>query len=211
MGWISNLFGNKNKPVEEEHSSNSLVPGNIKAVVVSDLGNIRTNNEDMGLFFKVADEGLLREKGYMLIVADGMGGHQAGEVASRMATDIISHEYFKQNGAVEKNLAKVLALANKTIFEKASSSDTHKGMGTTCTVLVVIDKAVYYAHVGDSRAYIQKDNSITQITSDHTYVQELVNSGDITAEEAATHPKRNILTNAMGTKPDMRIDTGKCE
>ena len=211
MGWISNLFGNKNKPVEEEHSSNSLVPGNIKAVVVSDLGNIRTNNEDMGLFFKVADEGLLREKGYMLIVADGMGGHQAGEVASRMATDIISHEYFKQNGAVEKNLAKVLALANKTIFEKASSSDTHKGMGTTSTVLVVIDKAVYYAHVGDSRAYIQKDNSITQITSDHTYVQELVNSGDITAEEAATHPKRNILTNAMGTKPDMRIDTGKCE
>ena len=183
MGWISNLFGNKNKPVEEEHSSNSLVPGNIKAVVVSDLGNIRTNNEDMGLFFKVADEGLLREKGYMLIVADGMGGHQAGEVASRMATDIISHEYFKQNGAVEKNLAKVLALANKTIFEKASSSDTHKGMGTTCTVLVVIDKAVYYAHVGDSRAYLQKGNSITQITSDHTYVQELVNSGDITAEE----------------------------
>ena len=211
MGWISNLFGNKNKPVEEEHSSNSLVPGNIKAVVVSDLGNIRTNNEDMGLFFKFSEEGLLREKGYMLIVADGMGGHQAGEVASRMATDIISHEYFKQNGAVEKNLAKVLALANKTIFEKASSSDTHKGMGTTCTVLVVIDKAVYYAHVGDSRAYIQKDNSITQITSDHTYVQELVNSGDITAEEAATHPKRNILTNAMGTKPDMRIDTGKCE
>ncbi|MBK7307007.1 MAG: Stp1/IreP family PP2C-type Ser/Thr phosphatase [Chitinophagaceae bacterium] len=211
MGWISNLFGNKNKPVEEEHSSNSLVPGDIKAVVVTDLGNIRTNNEDNGLFFKIADEGLLREKGYMLIVADGMGGHQAGEVASRMATDIISHEYFKQNGAVEKNLAKVLALANKTIFEKASSSDTHKGMGTTCTVLVVIDKAVYYAHVGDSRAYIQKDNSITQITSDHTYVQELVNSGDITAEEAATHPKRNILTNAMGTKPDMRIDTGKCE
>ena len=84
-------------------------------------------------------------------------------------------------------------------------------MGTTCTVLVVIDKAVYYAHVGDSRAYLQKGNSITQITSDHTYVQELVNSGDITAEEAATHPKRNILTNAMGTKPDMRIDTGKCE
>ncbi|MBK6379234.1 MAG: Stp1/IreP family PP2C-type Ser/Thr phosphatase [Chitinophagaceae bacterium] len=211
MGWINNLFGKKNKPVEEEHSSNSLVPGNIKAVVVSDLGNIRTNNEDMGLFFKVADEGLLREKGYMLIVADGMGGNQAGEVASRMATDIISHEYFKQNGAVEKNLAKVLALANKTIFEKASSSDTHKGMGTTCTVLVVIDKAVYYAHMDDSRAYIQKDNSITQITSDHTYVQQLVNSGDITAEEAATHPKRNILTNAMGTKPDMRIDTGKCK
>jgi PPM family protein phosphatase len=212
MGWIQKVFGNKNKQVEEESRSSSLAPGNIKAVVVSDLGNIRTNNEDMGLVFKIADENILKEKGYMLIVADGMGGHQAGEVASSMATDIISHEYFKQSGSgVEKNLAKVLTLANKTIFEKASSSDTHKGMGTTCTVLVVIDETVYYAHVGDSRAYIQKGNSIIQITTDQTYVQELVNNGDITEAEAAVHPKRNVLTNAMGTKPDMRIDTGKCE
>ncbi len=209
---MSNLFGKKNKPMEEEFTNIASTPGKIKAVVVSDLGNIRTNNEDRGLFFKVADENIIREKGYLLIVADGMGGHQAGEVASSMATDIISHEYFKLNGtSVEKNLAKVLALANKTIFEKASSSETHKGMGTTCTVLVVIDQAVYFAHVGDSRAYMQKGNSIIQITTDHTFVQELVNNGDITAEEAATHPKRNILTNAMGTKPDIRIDTGKCE
>lgn len=212
MGWINHLFGNKNKPVAEEQESGSFEPGDIKAVVLSDLGNIRTNNEDMGLFFKIADENVIREKGYMLIVADGMGGHQAGEVASRMATDIISHEYFKQHGGeVEKNLAKVLTLANKNIFEKASSSDAHKGMGTTCTVLVVINQAVYYAHVGDSRAYMQKGNRIVQITTDHTYVQELVNNGDITEAEAAVHPKRNILTNAMGTKPDMRIDTGKFE
>ena len=84
-------------------------------------------------------------------------------------------------------------------------------MGTTCTTLVVIGKSVYYAHVGDSRAYMQKGDLIMQITEDHTYVQELVNSGDITMEEAATHPKRNILTNAMGTKPDLRIDTGICK
>jgi PPM family protein phosphatase len=212
MGWLNNLFGKKNKPVAEKQKNSSVEQGHIKAVVLSDLGNIRTNNEDMGLFFKIADEKVIREKGYMLIVADGMGGHQAGEVASRMATDIISHEYFKQNGgAVEKNLAKVLTLANKSIFEKASSSDAHKGMGTTCTVLVVIDQAVYYAHVGDSRAYMQKGNRIMQITTDHTYVQELVNNGDITEAEAAVHPKRNILTNAMGTKPDMRVDAGKYE
>ncbi|MFZ1529397.1 MAG: protein phosphatase 2C domain-containing protein, partial [Ferruginibacter sp.] len=109
------------------------------------------------------------------------------------------------------NLEKALTLANKTIFEKASSQAAFQGMGTTCTVLVVIDKDVYYAHAGDSRAYIQKGNTIMQITVDHTYVQELVNSGDITAAEAAVHPKRNILTNAMGTKADMRIDTGKCK
>lgn len=210
MGWINNLFGKKNKPVAEDRKNDSFEMSNVKAVVVSDLGNIRTNNEDMGLFFKIADENVLREKGYMLIVADGMGGHQAGEVASRMATDIICREYFNQNNtSVEKNLEKALTLANKTIFEKASSQKAFQGMGTTCTVLVVIDQDVYYAHVGDSRAYIQKGNSIMQITEDHTYVQQLVNNGDITAAEAAVHPKRNILTNAMGTKPELRIDTGK--
>lgn len=215
MGWLKKLFGKESKQDNAEKTnpekvSSSLDTGSIRAVVLSDLGNIRTNNEDMGLFYKVADENIIRERGYMLMVADGMGGHQAGEVASRMATEIISREYFKQsNGSVEKDLAKVFTLANKKIFEKASSDKTYSGMGTTCTVLVVIDRDIYFAHVGDSRAYIQKGNSISQITEDHTYVQELVKNGDITAEEAATHPKRNILTNAMGTKSVMRVDTGK--
>jgi PPM family protein phosphatase len=116
MGWINNLFGKKNRPVPVEQKNVSTDLGVIKAVVLSDLGNIRTNNEDMGLFFKIADEQVIREKGYLLMVADGMGGHQAGEVASRMATDIVSHEYYKQNGSgVEKNLAKVLTMANKSI------------------------------------------------------------------------------------------------
>jgi len=211
MGW--NFFKKKKEPSNPESSNGSFESGNLKVIVLSDLGNIRTNNEDNGMFFKIADENVIREKGYMLIVADGMGGHQAGEVASKMATDIISREYFKQpaNGSVEKNLAKVFTLANKNIFEKASSQTAFNGMGTTCTALVVIDQDVYYAHVGDSRAYIQKGDSIVQITEDHTYVQELVNNGDITAEAAATHPQRNILTNAMGTKSTMRVDTGKCK
>ena len=212
MGWLHFLFGKKDKQITPENNNELHEAGNLKVIVLSDLGNIRTNNEDMGMFFKVADENVIREKGYLLIVADGMGGHQAGEVASKMATDIISREYFNQtgNGSVEKKLSKVFALANKTIFEKSSSQKAYNGMGTTCTALVVIDQTVYFAHVGDSRAYVQKGNSIKQITEDHTYVQELVNSGDITAAEAATHPKRNILTNAMGTKADLRIDTGKC-
>lgn len=211
MGWM-NFFKKKDKLPVTENSNESYESGNLKVVVLSDLGNIRTNNEDRGMYFKIADEDVIREKGQMLIVADGMGGHQAGEVASKMAADIISREYFKQtgNGSVEKNLAKVFALANKNIFEMSRSNKAYSGMGTTCTTLVVIDQTVYYAQVGDSRAYIQKGDSILQITEDHTYVQELVKSGDISPEEAATHPKRNILTNAMGTKPDLRIDTGKC-
>jgi protein phosphatase len=91
----------------------------------------------------------------------------------------------------------------------SSSHAAYHGMGTTCTAIVVADQTVYYAHVGDSRAYFFKPGSISRITQDHTYVQELVNKGEITAKEAETHPKRNILTNAMGTKPSLRIDTGQ--
>lgn len=212
MGWLNNLFGKKKEAVAEEQKDVSFEQAEIKVAVLSDLGNIRTNNEDTGLFYKVADADVLREKGYLLLVADGMGGHNAGEVASRMAGEIISREYFseKNKAGVEKNLAKAFTLANKTIYEKARADASFSGMGTTCTALVVIDTTVYYAHVGDSRAYIQKGDTISQITEDHTYVQELVNKGDITSAEAATHPKRNILTNAMGTKPELRIDTGQC-
>lgn len=210
MGFF-NFFGKKTKQQVSGHHSPPVETGSLNVTVLSDLGNIRTNNEDTGLFYKVSDEQVIREKGYLLLVADGMGGHNAGEVASKMAGDIISREYFngKHNGSIEQSLAKVFTLANKSIFEKAKSDIAFNGMGTTCTALVVIGKSVYYAHVGDSRAYMQKGDSIVQITQDHTYVQELVNKGDITAAEAVKHPKRNILTNAMGTKPEMRVDAGK--
>ena len=186
-------------------------PSDIKVVIRTDLGNIRTNNEDAGLFFRIADTRITREKGCLLMVADGMGGHAAGEVASKMATDIISTEYFKNgHGNIEKNLANVFTLANKNILAAAAADNAKKGMGTTCTALIVVNKQVYFAHVGDSRAYVIKNKSISRITTDHTYVQELIKAGTITAAEAEKHPQRNILTNAMGTKPQIRIDTGKC-
>ncbi|CAN5758682.1 protein-serine/threonine phosphatase PrpC [soil metagenome] len=187
-------------------------PVNIKVVIKSDLGNVRTNNEDAASFFRMTDGKLLREKGYLLIVADGMGGHLAGEVASKMAVDIISEEYFRpaNDSDREKALASAFNLANKKIFELAAANEQYRGMGTTCTAIVVIASTIYYAHAGDSRAYLYKDNKLTRITEDHTYVQELVNNGDISNEQAETHPQRNILTNAMGTKPVLRVDTGKC-
>jgi len=208
MFW-NKLFRKKSK---KENTSEFIESGNVKAVVLSDLGNIRTNNEDVGMFYRIAEEDITREKGYLLIVADGMGGHKAGEVASKMATEIISQEYFKKNGngSIEKALYKAFSMANRKIYELASSQKAYHGMGTTCSAFVVTGDAVYFAHVGDSRGYFLKNNLITRITEDHTYVQELVNKGEITAKEADTHPKRNILTNAMGTKPDLRIDTGKC-
>jgi serine/threonine protein phosphatase PrpC len=185
-------------------------PSAIKVVIKTDLGNVRTNNEDAACFFRIKDENLIRERGYLLIVADGMGGHQAGEVASNMAVEIISREYYKQGlqTNVEKLLSRAFLTANKNIFELASSNEKYRGMGTTCTAIVVLGNQLYFAHVGDSRAYLLKDKLLTKLTEDHTYVQQLVRNGDISLAEAETHPQRNILTNAMGTKTDMRVDTG---
>jgi protein phosphatase len=210
MFW-KKIFSKKNNVAQKGNNAQLIDSGCVKAVVMSDLGNVRTNNEDIGMFFRNTDEDILREKGYMLIVADGMGGHLAGEVASRTAAETISETYFNQlaNGSIEKNLSKAFAAANKKIYEMAALNSNYRGMGTTCTSIVIIEQLIYYAHAGDSRAYLLKNNSITRITKDHTYVQELVDASEITMAEASTHAKRNILTNAMGTKPELRVDAGK--
>ncbi|MEO6732573.1 MAG: Stp1/IreP family PP2C-type Ser/Thr phosphatase [Ferruginibacter sp.] len=204
----------KNKVNGEEKAElyDTAAPISINVVVKTDVGNVRINNEDTASFYRNGNEQILREKGYLLIVADGMGGHQAGEVASKMAVDIISEEYFKPTKETnkEKILSAAFNTANKKIFERASASEIHRGMGTTSTALVVLANTIYFAHSGDSRAYLYKNKSIIRLTEDHTYVQQLVNNGDISSEQADTHPQRNILTNAMGTKPTLRVDTGKC-
>lgn len=209
------MFWKKKKAAIIEETGSSFQNGQpegpqIKVVIKTDLGNIRTNNEDSASSFSIAGKNS-QHKGCLLVVADGMGGHLAGEVASRMAVETIGEEYFKQAGSPpEKALSKAFVAANKKIFDLASGNEQYRGMGTTCTVVAIIGQTVYYAHAGDSRAYLLKNKQITRVTEDHTYVQQLVNSGDITAAEADTHPQRNILTNAMGTKPELRVDTGKC-
>jgi PPM family protein phosphatase len=209
MFWKKKNKNNLQKPVIADTMP---IPSDLEIVIKTDLGNVRTNNEDAAVFLRVADEQMISKKGCLLIVADGMGGHNAGEVASKMAVEIISKEYFKPGNQAdyEKNLKNAFNIANKKIFGLGSSNNTYRGMGTTCTAIVITEQTIYYAHAGDSRAYLYKNNSLVRITEDHTYVQELVNNGDITLQEAETHPQRNILTNAMGTKPELRVDTGKC-
>lgn len=204
---------NKNQTPATATAVEETAAANIKVVVKTDLGNVRTNNEDAGSFFKVSDENNQAGKGYLLLVADGMGGHNAGEVASHMAVEVIREEYFRNAGNAnkEKALAKAFEMANKRIFEAASADEAYRGMGTTCTAVIIAGKTIYFGHAGDSRAYLLKNNQLLRITEDHTYVQQMVKNGDITAAEAETHPQRNILTNAMGTKPQLRVDTGRCE
>lgn len=216
------LFGN-NDPAALPETAESVVEqptspaptgsssvDEVNAVVVSDLGNIRQNNEDTGLFVRLADEGLRRIKGHLLLVADGMGGHLAGEVASQMAAEIVNREYFQHAESIEKSLLRAFQMANRQIFDEARQHDAFRGMGTTCTAIVVHDQQLYFAHVGDSRAYLFKTGQLIQLTQDHTYIQELLRSGEITPEAAASHPERNVLTQAMGTKADVRVDLGRC-
>jgi PPM family protein phosphatase len=198
----------KNKHVYDNPATEHT---DLKVVIKTDLGNIRTNNEDAASYHRIAEGLNGHERGLLLIVADGMGGHQAGEVASKMAVDVVNEEYYHMPGqSFEKMLLNAFQSANRKIYQLASSDEKYKGMGTTCTALVVAGRSVYFAHAGDSRAYLLKRNSLIRITEDHTYVQELVSKGDITSLEADTHPQRNILTNAMGTKPGLRVDTGIC-
>jgi len=145
----------------------------------------------------------------VFIVADGMGGHNAGEVASSLAIDTFV-EYIKENYDSE-NLLDILVegvvKANKVVFEEAVNNENENGMGTTFTCVCIEDKKLYAVHVGDSRIYILGKEGLKQITNDHSFVMEMVKQGRITLEEARIHPKRNIITRAVGTEKSIDVDT----
>ncbi len=211
--WWKNIW-NTNKPaIEPACEPAATEPDHISVAVRSDVGNVRTNNEDAAIYMRVANKQIADLRGCLLMVADGMGGHQAGEVASRIATEKVSQQYFsrKKTDSITEALSHAYRAANAEIYKLSSLNPTQRGMGTTCTSVVIAGNQLYFAHVGDSRAYLFKRNQLQRITEDHTYVQELLKSKEITPAEAPAHPKRNILTNAMGTKPDLLVDTGKHE
>lgn len=181
----------------------------IKAAVVSDVGMVRTNNEDNCLFVSPKDAQQQREKGFLAIVADGMGGHAAGEIASQLAVDIISQTFKNQQSGIEKALKMAFLNANAAIYKSAQTNQHQKGMGTTCTAVVLKGQELYYAHVGDSRLYALNKNGFIQISQDHTYVNELVKQGSLSAEAALNHPERNVLSRAMGTQKEVIVDADK--
>lgn len=148
----------------------------------------------------------------LFIVADGMGGHKAGEIASRQTVDIISKEII-QNSLNFSNLKDAsnaikdaIELANRKVFEYSLSHRECKGMGTTVTLAYVYDNYFVVAHVGDSRAYYLRNKEFIRITEDHSLVNELIKTGEITISEALTHPQRNVILRAVGTSNDIDID-----
>jgi serine/threonine protein phosphatase PrpC len=171
---------------------------NIHAAHLSDVGRVRTGNEDCALC-KADPTGT---RGYLLVVADGMGGAAAGEVASRMAVDTVGEVYFASRGSVAEALTQAVTEANARIHRAAQVREDAEGMGTTCTALAVVDEKIYMAYVGDSRAYRIRGKRITRLTRDESVWAEKVREGETPASEYG----RNQLTRAVGLDPELHAE-----
>jgi PPM family protein phosphatase len=173
-------------------------PG-IELANLTDVGCLRRNNEDYYCYAEPEDEETYRSLGRLAVIADGMGGHEGGQTASLLTVQVLRNTYFEDPSEdPESALARAIANAHAAILDCASEHPELKGMGSTCTALVLQDSRLCYGHVGDSRLYLIRDGTITCLTQDQTYVQKLVACGLVRPEDAATHPERNVLTAALG-------------
>ncbi|MDI6891659.1 MAG: Stp1/IreP family PP2C-type Ser/Thr phosphatase [Actinomycetota bacterium] len=163
----------------------------------TDIGRVRRSNEDGYL-----------AKGEIFAVADGMGGHLAGEIASASALSALSKYLKKLPGDANPQalLMEAVQRANEIVFQKALQGPEQVGMGTTLTVALFAKKEVYIGHIGDSRAYLLREGKLTRLTDDHTLVTKMVKEGKLEEEEAQLHPRRNVLTRALGTEPNVKAD-----
>ncbi|WP_184662602.1 Stp1/IreP family PP2C-type Ser/Thr phosphatase [Texcoconibacillus texcoconensis] len=180
------------------------------AVFRTHVGQLRAHNEDDGDY-------LNNQQGQLLVlVADGMGGHQAGDVASKMTKQAFRNKWEQVNEYLSADESKTwLETATKEVNEElisyARENPECLGMGTTLVVAICSDSFVTLAHVGDSRAYLGQGDSFQQVTEDHSLVNELVKSGQITESEAEHHPRKNVLMRALGTDDDVKVDINAVE
>jgi serine/threonine protein phosphatase PrpC len=172
---------------------------------LTDIGLKRANNEDTMVSVLPTDPQVMQQRGALFIVADGMGGHSKGEVASDMIVNEVKKLYYADlTNDIETALLNAIKQANELLF--ASQGDTNESMGTTCIAAVLHHDNAYIANIGDSRAYIVHQASIKQISRDHSWVAEQVSAGKLTPEEALIHPQRNVITRCIGTKSEVEID-----
>lgn len=172
---------------------------------LSDVGCVRELNEDCFCI-----HGFNEERDGFCVLADGMGGHNAGEVASQHAVKFVADDMqkllYEKSGGIPGKINEAVRDANSKIYKMSCENEIHKGMGTTIVVAFISDGAAFIANVGDSRAYAVRGDEIVQITKDHSVVAELMMSGMITPEEARKHPQKNIITRAVGTDEDVAAD-----
>lgn len=170
----------------------------------TDVGKIRPHNEDAVKIYKNSNCSIM-------VIADGMGGHEAGEVASAMVIEIIEQYfnedlYFDDSEGLRKWLKQILHQINQEILTHIEKNNISHGMGTTAIVTVMTKSFIAFAHIGDSRAYLLSNRQLRQITKDHTFVRKLVDEGKLSEQEAKNHPHRNIIMNALGINKDLKFD-----
>ena len=179
----------------------------VKLGAKTDLGRVRDNNEDKFDFFEPEDPAVLATKGCFYAVADGMGGHSAGQIACELALKTVIECYYADPSAdVEAGLRRAVEQANALIYDTAQAIPDRQGMGTTLTAAIVREDRVTLAQVGDSRAYLLRAGAITQLTEDHSWVAEQVRLGTMSLAEAQVSPFRNIITRSIGTAAAVETD-----
>lgn len=180
----------------------------MKVIAKTDIGRVRATNEDTYTFIKKDDNNLIA------FVCDGMGGHLGGAFASSKTIEFLNDAFNKLISETKTPnigvwLFETLQNANTFVYNQSIENENLKGMGTTVSGIVMINNEIYYAHIGDSRIYVYSDKGIEQITTDHTYVNTLLLNGLISYKSAKTHPKRHVLTNALGIKKSVSVDIGQ--
>jgi len=165
---------------------------------LTDVGCHRENNEDYFQYWEPASNEEFTRKGRLAIIADGMGGYEGGQEASRIAVQTIERTYADGDSDPQSLLIDGINSAHQRILQHASEHPALAGMGTTCTAIALVGGHLHYAHIGDSRLYLIRSGKISRITRDHSYVNRLVETGLISSEEAENHPHRNVLTAALG-------------
>lgn len=183
----------------------------LKYSAKTDKGSVREINED---YYNIISghPGIPA----VFIIADGMGGHNAGEIASMTSIDHIcsvileSPEILAKSTDMSETIKSLISDANQVVYEKSLESPENHGMGTTLIMAVIVGNIMYIGHVGDSRLYLVGNSEIRRITTDHSYIEELVRNGSLTREEAEKHPGRNIITRALGCSADLEVDTYTC-
>lgn len=177
----------------------------MEAEFLTDRGQIRSHNEDAGgTYHNLAGQ-------LLAIIADGMGGHQAGDVASQMAVSMIQDQWQQMEEMTspeqcEKWLAKTIAEMNTTIYNRSFEHEECEGMGTTVVIAISTEDYITVAHIGDSRCYIYNENGFSQMTEDHSLVNELIRSGQISKDDAMYHPRKNVVLKALGTEEKVTAD-----
>jgi len=192
------------KLVQSLFAQQALDEYSLEIGALSDVGRQRDSNQDQVGYIKSPDN-----KTVLAIVADGMGGHQGGEVASRLAIELILKYYgnYERHVLSAKDLHRYFNMVNSAIYNQAQGSAALQGMGTTLVSLAIAQGAACYAFVGDSRLYLVRAGECRQLSKDHTVVAEMLKQGLITAEAAASHPDKNVITRAIGTYPNVDVDS----